>query len=94
MARRWDIEQGTQPVHERPCNAPPIDSRDQVFGQRLSAVGLTDVCYEPDEFRGERHINLGNLQRMMLHHLRREIVEEVSKINAAGLWTELRPEGL
>ena len=84
MARRWDIEQGRQPVHERPCNAPPKDPRDQVFGQRLSAVGLDDVFYEPIKFLGERHINLGNLQRMMLHHLQRELVEEVSKIKAAG----------
>jgi hypothetical protein len=84
MARRWDIEQGGLPVDERPCNLPPKDPRYQVFGQRVNAVGLIDVLYDSEKFPGERHINLGNLQRMMLYHLQRELVEEVSQIKAAG----------
>lgn len=84
MAGRSDIEQGRQPAHERSRNPPPMDPGDQAFAQRLSAVGLEDVFYEPGRFPGEMHINLGNLHRMMLHHLQREIVEEVSKIKVAG----------
>ncbi|KAH9223720.1 hypothetical protein DL95DRAFT_379735 [Leptodontidium sp. 2 PMI_412] len=87
MASGWDLEQGRQPVlgvHERPHNAPPIDPDYNVFGQRLSAVGIDQVFYQPHKFPGDWHINLGNLQRMMLHHVQRELVEEVSKMKEAG----------
>ncbi|PVH72421.1 hypothetical protein DL98DRAFT_610679 [Cadophora sp. DSE1049] len=72
MASGWDLEQGRQSVlgvHERPRNAPPINPDYNVFGQRLSAVGIGQVFYQPHRFPGDWHINLGNLQRMMLHHV-------------------------
>jgi len=54
-----------------------ISHSDHIIGQRLAVVGLNDVFYEPFMFPQEKHINLGNLQRMMLHVLQREPVEEV-----------------
>jgi hypothetical protein len=83
-ARRWDISKaGSHPLHERQYNVPPKDPRDQVFGHILRAAGIRDVFYEPIRNLGERHTSLGNLQRMILRHLQRELVEDVSKIKTA-----------
>ena len=80
MAYRRDIEQKGEPSQEGPSGAQGDLPSDHIFGRRLVAVGLEDVFYEPFKFPQEKHINLGNLQRMMLHVLQRELVEEVGRI--------------
>lgn len=78
MPHTSDIELG-----EAPCETPPRKETlvaDEVFGQRLADVGFPDVFYHPKRNMQESIINLGNLQRMMLHFLQRELVQEVTAI--------------
>ena len=52
------------------------------FDQRLARVSVSDLFYERagDTVKGDYNVNLGNLQRMILHGLQKELVDEIAGI--------------
>lgn len=65
---------GKYPLDRSPYRSSPSD---EIFARRLADVGLPDVFYQPKRNPQDDIINLGNLQRMVLHVLQRELVQEV-----------------
>jgi hypothetical protein len=79
MASRHDIELGHR------SSGFPRDHRgnsrsEQTLGQLIAEVGMPDVLYNPHRDAEEWIINLGNLHRMTMYDLQREVVEQVAKI--------------
>jgi hypothetical protein len=79
MASRDDLELG-ETNQELPRDNRGDSGSDQTLGQLLAEVGMPDVLYNPHRDADEWIINLGNLHRMTMYDLQREIVEEVAKI--------------
>jgi hypothetical protein len=79
MASQHDPELGER-SHGIPREHRGNSSPDQTLGQLLLEVGLRDVLYNPHRDAEEWIINLGNLHRMTMFDLQRELVEEVAKI--------------
>ena len=85
MAQTTNIEIGAPNTRVQQPDSPAPDPADIIFGQRLARVGMPDVFYNPFRDREESVINLGNLQRMVLHTLQRQLVKEVAKIETTKL---------
>lgn len=79
MASQHDSELGER-NHGIPRGHRGNSSSEQTLGQLLAEVGLQEVFYNPHRDPEEWIINLGNLHRMTMFDLQREIVEEVAKI--------------
>jgi len=80
MAQTTNIEMGAPNTRVQQPGSPAPDPADIIFGQRLARVGMPDIFYNPFRDPKESVINFGNLQRMVLHALQRELVKEVAKI--------------
>ena len=75
-----DIERGRIASQEEARECPP----NTAFDERLATVGLaSDLFYRwaGNREKHEYHVNLGNLHRVMLHGLQKELVDEVAEIN-------------
>lgn len=74
MASQHDVELGGD------IQGQTAVAREDHFGDLLADVGMSDVFYHPHRDARESIINLGNLHRMTIHALQKDIVEEVAKI--------------
>ena len=61
------------------------DNLKKPFGQRVLTFGVPDLFYPTNEADGEFHVNLSSLQRINLHILQKEVLNQITKIGEIGV---------
>ena len=88
-----DIERGRIASQQDAREGQP----NSAFDTRLATVGLaSDLFYQwvGNKKKREYHVNLGNLHRMILHGLQKELVDMVAEIDRKGTVNKIQRDNI